>query len=266
MTQPPIDLLTRWAAEFGATVTAVQATYLEFTFPVFRPDGTAPTYAIVAEVREDEVAAREATPTRLPAFCPERHINRDGTFCLGWGRADDLEVRDEETARAWWARLFKFLTLQERATRLRRWPDRRTWPHGDAAGHQFRAEWAAHRLGSPFVEDLAQGRLGVARKGHGSGGAGLQMLRDGRRLYSVWEDTRRAVNLRQRCICIMGRASPPAVLRSCGDHADAVVELAFALQDRATAEAAFWAGLEGTSCCGTMDCCPLSLGLSRGAE
>ncbi|MFC5565295.1 E2 domain-associated cysteine-rich protein [Rubellimicrobium aerolatum] len=247
-------------------MTAVRSTSLEFILPVPRPGGTAPVYNIIAEIRGDVVAAREAEPVRLPAFCPERHINRDGSFCLGWDGADDLAVRDEETARAWWRRLFKFLSLQERAARRRRWPDRRAWPHGDAARHQLRAEMAAHRLGSPFTEDLAQERLEVIRKGRGAGGHGLRVQRDGRRLYSVWEGARRAVNLRQRCLCALGTGSSPAVLRGCGDHADAAVELAFALRDRDIAEQDFWAQLKGTTCCGTMDGCPLSSGSNGRSE
>ncbi|WP_352857672.1 E2 domain-containing protein [Mesorhizobium sp. M1163] len=40
------------------------------------------------------------TPTLLPAFCPERHINADGSFCLYWRAVDDIQSRcgGDETA------------------------------------------------------------------------------------------------------------------------------------------------------------------------
>lgn len=257
VSDPKLILLERWAAGFGARDVVVRERGMEFVLPVPRPGGRAPAFAIVAEADGEMVHAREAAPVRLPAFCPERHINDDGSFCLGWQEVDDLGVRDGETAHAWWARLVRFLSLQERAAHRRRWPDDRAWPHGGAARHQHRAEGAATRLGPSYVADLAARRLQVVRKGRGAGGAGLRIMRDRRRVYAVWEDARRPVNLRRACLCPRGQHPIPTVLRSCMDHAEAAVELAMALRDRDRAEAEFWARLRGRPCCGTMDGCPL---------
>lgn len=259
MTATAIALVEALAPTYGASIKVTASDRLEFSLPVPLPDRRDPLYAIVAETRGTMMTAREVMPLRLPAFCPERHINGDATFCLGWTGADALEIQDEATAHGWWARLIKFLSLQERATRLRRWPDRQVWPHGAAAGHQLRAEQAAGRLGALFVNDLREGRLDVVRRGRGAEGAGLQVRRDGTRLFAVWEELRRPVNMRQRCLCPKGSAVPPSVLRGCGDHAADTVELAFALRDRERAEAAFWASLKGQPCCGTMDGCPLGV-------
>jgi hypothetical protein len=53
------------------------------------------------------------TKKTLPEFCPERHINDDGSFCLGLRAGEGIT---EETARAWWAKLHAFLLCQETAT------------------------------------------------------------------------------------------------------------------------------------------------------
>lgn len=258
MSEAAIALLEAQAASFGASVTAVDRSSLAFTLNLTRSDHRSSAYELLAKTKGSAVKVREAVPSRLPAFCPERHINDGGGFCLGLESVDDLEVRDEGSAGDWWARLLKFLSLQERATQLRRWPDLHVWPHGHAADHQHRAEQAAQVLGPPFTDDLISGRLTVVRTRRGAGGHGLQVRRDGRRLYAVWQDTRQPVNLRRRCICRNGLDRPPSILRSCKNHAAKAVELAFALRDRDLAERAYWASWRGRQCCGSLDGCPLA--------
>ncbi len=257
MSRSAIALLESQASEFGVLVTARTGTRLEISVPVPLPDGQAPSYQITAEVTGRTIAARETIPTRLPAFCPERHINYDGTFCLEWTVVDQVQVDDETDAWNWWARLIKFLRLQERAAGRRLWPDHRAWAHGGAATHQFRAERSASRLGQLFLDDLALNRLTVLQRGNGANGPGLRVLRDGKRIFAVWVNAKRAVNLRRPCICEKGAGRRPSILRNCGDHANAAVELALALRDRENEEARFWLAYEGSPCCGTMDNCPL---------
>ncbi|WP_366512437.1 E2 domain-associated cysteine-rich protein [Hyphomicrobium sp.] len=254
------DLLAGKAPEFGVTILTRSGARLTATVPVPMPDGSAPSYSIVMEAAGPMVPAREEVPVRLPAFCPERHINADGSFCLGWEKVDPLAVNDESDAWSWWARLIKFLRLQERAARRRCWPDSRAWAHGAAAAQQLRAEHAAARLGEPFVDDIARNLLTVARLGTSSNGPALRVYRDGVRIFSVWELAKRPVNLRRRCLCKKGETRRPAVLRNCGTHKQDAVDLAFSLRDRAREEAKFWKTLEGRVCCGTMDGCPLAIG------
>jgi hypothetical protein len=233
---------------------------MEVDVPVPLPDGTVSTYAITMQACGAMVEAREGAPARLPAFCPERHINIDGSFCLGWAEVDPLAVNNEQDAWNWWARLVKFLLLQERAARRRRWPGGPAWAHGDAAAEQLRAERAAARLGDPFVDDLARNRLTIARQGSSSNGPALRVCRDGVWLFSIWETAKRPVNLRRRCVCKTGEGRPSTVLRNCGTHSQDAVELALSLRDREREEVKFWKALAGRMCCGTMDGCPLDLG------
>src|SRR5580704_18127336 len=49
---------------------------------------------------------------RLPACCPERHINPDGSFCIGLRAGEGIT---DKTAPAWWGKLLAFVLLQETA-------------------------------------------------------------------------------------------------------------------------------------------------------
>jgi hypothetical protein len=191
---------------------------------------------------------REETPEHLPTFCPNRHISIGGYFCLNFSSEDPLPVQDARSARTWWARVLKFLNLQETTSSLRRWPTTREWAHGDAAKHQRRAELCATALGPRFNEALDRRRLSVKP-------FGINFLRlyDGKtRLYSVWSKTRRIATLRQACPCGSGR---PVI--ACADHAERAAELPFALIDWGAAEQQFWDRARAQICCGTLRECPL---------
>lgn len=203
-------------------------------------------------------SAKEVTPTLLPAFCPERHINADGSFCLYWSALDDIVIDGADAAQAWWETLVRFLQLQTRAARRRCWPEGQGRAHGAAAVHQDRAEKAAERLGNPLATDMKEGRLSVVVKGNGVENDSIKVMRDGERVYALWLRSRRVVNLRRPCLCSEGNRPRPRPLLICGDHAEAAATLALELQYMAEQERGFWGLFAGNSCCGTMDGCPLA--------
>ncbi len=254
-----LSLLREAGAEFGATQLRLRRGKLSFRLPVPRADGRAPEYELIAQAAGSIVSAREAAPTFLPTFCPERHINGDATFCMNWQAVDPIAVNDNEAAERWWGTLLQFLRLQERAAKRRRWPDEAQWAHGAAAEHQLQAQRCAALLGTEFADDLAQGRLGFDLRKVSSNGTGIRVLRSGRWIYSVWEPAGRVINLRRPCLCPLGKRKRPAIIRSCGEHADAAAGLAIALVEWKRAEQRFWKSYKGRACCGTMDGCPLSL-------
>jgi hypothetical protein len=220
-----------------------------------RPDGRIIRYALAVDARTREPKVREKAPENLPAFCPDRHINRDGSFCMNWQSADPIYVTDETSAREWWSRLLKYLRLQEAAKQLRRWPSKLAWAHGAAADAQRRAEVCSIALGPAFQDALAAKRLRVTRR---SGQPKFVRLEDdGRRLYSVWIHAKRVATRRQRCLCGSGRP-----LCSCADHADRAAELVTVLEAWAAGERAFWRQFDGRACCGTLSSCPLRAALS----
>src|SRR4051794_34675359 len=68
--------------------------------------------------RGKSAAVRETETLRLPDWCPELHLNADGSLCLG---LDQLPVADEPHARQWWADLEVHLKLLSTAVRTRVW-------------------------------------------------------------------------------------------------------------------------------------------------
>ncbi|MBD8548270.1 hypothetical protein IFT82_16205 [Sphingomonas sp. CFBP 8760] len=92
----------------------------------------------------DRLIVAEAVPgSLLPRSCPERHVNSDGSFCLGlepFGCTVD-QVDD------FWAKLRSYLLCQQFADVRGLWPTGRWLSHGEAAHHQLAAEAAAERAG-----------------------------------------------------------------------------------------------------------------------
>jgi len=218
------------------------------------------TYRLVLSANGDVAYAREASPDKLPGYCPQLHINPDSTFCMGWGGAADLKVTDEESAREWWSRLHGYLRLQHRAKRLRRWPGKE-WAHGDAARHQHYAEQHASLLGEDFTRDLEAQNIRVSAWNRllPSHGRLLRVYRDNTLIYTVSEKLGRVLNTRQKCVCLEGDVKRHRRLRSCSGHAKAAAGLALSIWEWAQAEEKFWAAVQTRKCCGQMDGCHLQL-------
>src|SRR5437016_897322 len=84
------------------------------------------------EVREN------GSSSLLPRHCPERHINTDGSFCVGLRAGEG--ICDAITARQWWDKLQVFLICQETAHETGDWPKYAELSHGAAGQYQRRAE------------------------------------------------------------------------------------------------------------------------------
>lgn len=244
------NLIAQQAEAHGASVLTHKGSMLLVALRLQRNSGRIIPYHLRIEVYGDYVSVREEKPLRLPTFCPNRHINPGGGFCLGYSQAEPQRIDDEEGAVAWWRRVLKFLTLQEAARKLRRWPSTVEWAHGSAAMHQMRAEACAQALGPRFVEALGRRRLTVLRRRNAP--AFLTLNEGGARLYSMWAETRRVATQRQRCFCGSGRA-----LACCGDHAASAAGLVQAIADWESAEKRFWKSVREETCCGTMPDCPM---------
>lgn len=252
----PISQIANSAPNFGATVLSRGAGSLEIRLPVNSADGSVRTYRLALKASGTTATAAEVTPAMLPGFCPERHINSGGAFCLSWQPIDRLDIRNAADAEAWFEVLVRFLQMQVRAARQRRWPGRPARAHGDAAIHQHRAEAAAAHLGERLATAMRDGRLTAAAAGNGSNGRAIRVMRDGVREYAVWMRSRRPVNLRRPCIC--NTTGRQVVMRDCEDHAALASQLAFEILAMDAEEARFWKIVEGETCCGTMDDCRLA--------
>ena len=194
-------------------------------------------------VREEGVSVSpEVAVGELPKFCPQRHINEDGSFCTGY-RAGH-EIANHDRAVVWWGLLHKYLELQRAAGRTRRWPARQALAHGVAGAHQILAQAAA-------------GRLGVL-------GQYMDML-DG---HEFWLSSRRIqlnknsdglVNGRAACpVGCKRKKNSPRLRRECCRKTDLVAVVAHE-RLRRLEERNYWSDLRKrrVECCGTMKNCPL---------
>lgn len=207
------------------------------------PDGAAKgislDLAISSGLTGVDVGERE--PKVLPKFCPERHINSDGTFCLGYPTP---QVTTEDEAIVWWGLLKDYIELQRVAGRTGKWPPKRWLSHGDAGPFHTEALEAAKRLG---VEDDYYRNL-----------EGTPTWFTDRWLRLDRTKTR-LVNGRSPCPkACKDRKGYPILRRNCR-HTEDVVTLVRAEASRRAREVAFWTKLksEGATCCGTMKNCPL---------
>ena len=256
---PALALLIAQAPAHDAVLVRSDCHSAGFRLTVTLLDGRQIERRVEVRLYGLEPTVREPSPHDLPAFCPERHVNEDGTFCLGWSEHEPKEIVDEASAILWWGKLIQFFRLQERATRHRRWPDRRAWAHGAAARFQKAAEESAAVLGPRFTTALEWGRLTLSKPVRRSArfrGA-YSLLLDGVPVLRAWRDADQLVNMRQACACDARVGRKPVAMRGCADHAAQAVALVRALAGWRDAEQRFWASFAGKTCCGTLDDCPL---------
>jgi hypothetical protein len=198
-------------------------------------------YKLSIEAKSGFIHVREKSEAPLlPTFCPQRHLNSDGTFCLGLNAGSILS--DSKKTRDWWKKLHVFLSCQDTASETRTWPVDLEISHGTAGVTEVQAENLAEELG--LLDDYRQAVRGdngiiafTAKRVDKSSGA----LRNGR----------------ARCLCgRTGKKGYPKLRRECRANGDQCIVLLEA--KRRAEEKQFWNGLKGkVSCCGTMDSCPL---------
>lgn len=251
-----IDFISLAAPEFGGACTEVSNTSAILELPVKLVDGRIIHYKLRLKRKGEQVTAQEEVTQHLPSFCPERHINPDGTFCLYYAGITCLDVVNEVSASAWLETVYKYLKLQERARVQRRWPNNDVWAHGDAAYYQLRAQAAAVALNDNIASALADRRLQLKRR-HSKGRPILDLWIDGTYFYSIWELSKKVINQKQRCFCGKSGMRIPKRLRGCADHAKRASELVLALRDWEQAEELYWKSIQEDSCCGTCVSCPL---------
>jgi hypothetical protein len=252
----PLALITACGLDFGATASEVNETSACFNLAVSNADGKKTTFRIFVREEHSRLSAREVAPQHLPAFCPERHINPDSSFCLGWSENGQVSVANNDDAKRWWETVLQFLRHQLRAKRLRRWPGPE-WAHGNAAMHQQRAEALCQSLGPMFTSLLQRKALTVTQSKSSSGQNLLRLVVDGEHRLSVWAESGRVTNSRLPCLCAKGSNKRHRRLRSCGTHCVDVAQLAVALFRWQVEESNFWKTLKGRKCCGMKKDCPL---------
>lgn len=254
---PTATLIANSAPAFEAIAHLYAKDELLLQLEITLLDGRSIPYQILASISGTEVRARELKP-RLPNFCPERHINNNGIFCLYWDGDKVIHVNDETSAIEWWETLIRFLMQQERATKLRKWPDNNFWAHGSAASFQKKTYLAAADLGQGFIDGLLfkQFEVQFFKRKNGNGSF-FRVLKNGKYFYSVWVNHERVACWRQNCICDQKINKKVKPLKQCSNHAQSAVDFAVWMWEWQKAEAEFWIDHSDKVCCGTMNDCPL---------
>lgn len=225
------------------------------TFPSIRGDrilGFATPIGTVWERRpldvtiftKGEVALARETRRgdRLPAWCPERHLNADGSFCLG---LDHLVISSSALARQWWADLEVHLRLQSVAERTMVWPGHSALDHGDAGRFHSAARRLAFRLG--LSEDYER-----ALAGDESWITDINM-----ELVGPDGELR---NCQAPCPCgCVDSQQKPRTRRRCRQRSE-ISKLILLERARRLALSDFWEKVRATRthCCGSMRDCPLA--------
>lgn len=229
--------------------------------------GGAATRSYSLELRatsEGGASVREHLPSmHLPCFCPERHINPDGTFCIYYG--SEAALANGDAVAAWWESLAAFLNNQQYAEKWRVWPLASGLSHGDAAAHQLEMEAIADPLGwkDEILSSMFRSRGWLAG-----------------RLPRACKQLDRVLNVRMPCprgctrkhrllrrrSCEIDSCAPGCrrmhkpILRADCPHRNAVENLVLHEYRRRRLEAEFFKALRkaGHQCCGTMKGCPLA--------
>jgi hypothetical protein len=175
----------------------------------------------------------------LPACCPERHINPDGSFCIGLHAGEGITA---ETAPAWWDKLHAFALCQETAAETGFWPSEAQLSHGEAGEVELAAENAADQLGLRAVyREAVAFDTGLIATGLSKVDAKTGMLRNGRSACVCGRTDRRGRILLRRDCHRSGFGCPIGL-----EHRRRV------MVER------YWRSLRGhVACCGTMQECPL---------
>jgi hypothetical protein len=184
------------------------------------------------EVKVYERAAKR----KLPVFCAERHINGDGSFCLGLRAGEGITV---ESAPAWWAKLHAFLLCQETATESGLWPTEAELSHGEGGEIELLAERAANETGlQSSYREAVQFDTGTVASGLARINSATRLLRNGR----------------SACICGRTNRTGKVLLRRDCHRLGCPIVLEY---ERRAAVDRFWRSMRNQQCCGTMRNCPL---------
>lgn len=239
-------------------------TTLNILLNLKRADGKIiPYYLKISSNQENQIIVSEAVPHLLPIFCPERHINADGTFCLYWEDDIDLRITNINKATTWWQILINFLLQQERAKKKREWPNQDYWAHGTAAAFQKSALSALDQISINFRTITLSNSIQVTyHKTNKGNGSFYKVIKNGLLWYVVWEEFQQIAILRQKCLCgSKNGKSYKNTLRNCCNqqHQKYFIDFAINYYYWKIEEAKFWTYFKGKSCCGTLDNCPLQI-------
>lgn len=233
-----VDLLKRVAPNW-VTVIDTTPDSLRFRAKINRAGGIqSREYRLRATSLHAHVVSvsEEVIGTLLPAWCPERHVNPGGSFCLGLNAGNN--IGDLTDAAAWWRKVEVFLECQEVAHNTGRWPLHIQLSHGEAGAIQLQAEEIAKTLNrTNELEGSILFNSGVIAK------AARQLI------FGVRHS-------RAECLCGRKDKHGKALIRkTCQRKFDDCLILLEVKRRGAVKD--FWTSFKNEKCCGSISTCPL---------
>jgi hypothetical protein len=235
-----LDLLKSHLPDWAAVKSRSQFIVIEAKVP--RPMGgfwNSVTIEISTSAN-GKLQAREFPANQWPTFCPQRHINHEGHFCLGLSEVPT--VTNAATASRWWQILQEHLGLQFTADATRTWPPHLEWDHGEAGATQVEMESLATKNG--MAQDVTDAHFYRV---------GWLAAKDLPRLTKAKD---RLVKGRAPCPKGCQKRGHPILRRKCSKR-EAVFQLVKLEWQKRKQATDFWKEVEGQPCCGRMKNCPL---------
>lgn len=235
-------LLGEWAPPWATCLVPGAAMSEWIAAPPLPSGNRIPAYILRITLEDGWLSVAERRlGDRLPARCPELHVNGGGSFCLArWVHSG----RRPDGVRAFWQSLGEYLVNQHHAARHRYWPVGRWLSHGPAAANaQAVAEEAAAGAGlSNVYAAWLEGGEGWISRYFPEGGRPLPLLGN--------DPCPEACD---------GCAGQPNAMRDCPKR-PAIKRMLVAEAERRRAQTAHFAYLraEGVTCCGRVDGCELA--------
>lgn len=225
---------------------------IQLTLRIISNKGRRISFDLVINEVNNQLKVQERTNI-LPKFCPNRHINADGSFCLG--------ILDHWDVEEWIETLKEFLQAQLFCNDHKKWSKNyKQWSHGDAAKYQL------------YVEELLKT---INLKDLGLNLNSLHLLSVENRLFKenyfhiyhknklIFMGTEKKIHCkRQSCICTpYGRRKHVTLGRCSKRCAEIILKILINENLRKSEELVFWNKIKGSKlkCCGTMETCELNV-------
>jgi len=235
-----IDAMPKFATV--DTVTAQGAVIFNISLPI--DAGATDQFRMKVTSTSDGVCIQDAGGRLPQPGCPERHINFDGSLCLGIAPTGTKVVVNDNDAQEWWVNVESHLQGQVIAEVTGKWRPSRELSHGDGAIYQLQAEKLAESIG--ILETYLSGLH------YSIGPFGLILPR-------IHPANGMLVNQRAVCPCMRSiKRGERHLRRNCPDKST-VAKLVAAEWKRRKAVDKFIqdAKAKGYPCCNTMKNCPL---------
>lgn len=204
---------------------------------------------------DDKVLQIREVNKRFPRFCPNRHINAGGYFCLGLEQ--DLKLM---TIAVFYQCIKEFLKIQLQVEKLKQWPyDQPEWSHGDAAVYQKIVEDKLKTINLKQLGFRVSDLTLVAKnnKTHRYSPY-FHIYHLNQLIFTVLNN--KPHNKRQSCICSPHGRHKHKTLGQCDKQcAKVIYDIIINEQARIEAENNFWKTMKSCKiqCCGSMDKCEL---------